>query len=216
MALSTLEKRVLEFLETNKGKDFPAKVISKTLKIEKGTVNSILYGKLTKTGNVTHDNQTPPLWKFLEEEPEKEPEEDPDTEDEDDPEPINMIFVDLGNIHDILQKLENYAGNDDCEVYAFADPGFNGYGINPAPKNAEIHVYKTNDEHKNAADIEMVWKAAEIVMSRDENEIRRGIRFIIFTKDKGFCSLKAILKRYAGVKEVLFVQTWEEAREFIE
>lgn len=207
MSSSNSENRVLEFLKSNKG-EFPAKVISRSLNMERSVVNRILYDKLLKGGTVACNKATPPLWSYSEIIDESEVEIEVENEAK------NVIFVDLGNVHDVLQKLESYANN--CDVYAFADQAFNGYGVNPEPKNPKINVFQSTDEHKNAADIEMVWKAAEIVMNLSEDDVEQGVRFIIFTRDNGFRSLKGILERYSGVKEVLFVQTWQQAREFIE
>lgn len=207
MSSSNPESRILEFLKANEG-EFPAKLIARSLNLERTIVNRILYEKLLKADKVLCNKATPPLWSY------HKSDEDSEAEVEE-VETRNIAFVDLGNVHDVLQKLESYA-SDDCKVYAFADCAFNGYGVNPIPKNKNIEVFQTKDDHKNAADIEMIWKAAEIVMNLDEASMASGIRFIIFTRDNGFRSLKSILERYSVVREVLFVQTWQQAREFIE
>jgi hypothetical protein len=207
MSSSNPESRILQFLKDNAG-EFPAKLIARSLNLERTIVNRILYEKLLKADKVLCNKATPPLWSYAKSDEDSEAEaEEVDVQ--------NIVFVDLGNVHDILQKLESYAGHD-CKVYAFADCAFNGYGVNPIPKNKDIEVFQTKDDHKNAADVEMIWKAAEIVMNMDEERFETGIRFIIFTRDNGFRSLKTILERYKAVREVLFVQTWQQAREFIE
>lgn len=205
MSANHLEESVLNFLKSTT-QQMPAKTIASFLKLERSAVNRVLYGLLL-TGNVMQQKGTPPLWSYKNAN---------FKEEKSSSEPKNVIFIDLGNIHDILPKVEPYA--DDCLIYAFADRGFNGYGVNPPPKNPAIHVLHEKDDHKNAADITMIWTAAELVMnSRNRNlQSKSQIRFIIFTKDQGFRSLKTILERYPIVKEVLFVQHWEKAREFIE
>lgn len=209
MSLITPEERVLQFLRSTPEK-LPAKVIARSTGLERETVNRALYGKLTKENQVVCDKtQCPPLWSAL-----TKKEEIPDA-NEDVKETQNVVFVDLGNVHDVLQKLEHYANENTCRVDAFADCVFNGFGINPPPKNKNIRVIQTKDEHKNAADMEMIWTAAELVIG-EKTGTKDKFRFIIFTRDNGFRSLKTILERYPTVKEVLFVQTWQQAQEFIE
>lgn len=208
--MSTHPENIVKFLLSNP-EGCSAKMIARALKLERKHVNHLLYGKLLKENKVTCDNSSsPPIWKIV-----RSDENSNDSEDEKNVEEIrNIVFVDLGNIHNILQKLENYADDKECSVYAFADCAFNGFGINPPPKNKNIHVFQTKDEHKNAADVEMIWTAAELVVPLHYETSE--YRFIIFTRDNGFRSLKTILERYSSVKEVIFAQTWEHAREFIE
>jgi Adenosine deaminase z-alpha domain len=207
----SLENKILALLEESKT-ELPAKVIASSLKVERSLVNRTLYEKLLKMGKVIQKEGTPPLWSCKQTVEEKIAESDNVS-------PKNVVFIDLGNVHDILPKMEAYA--DDCAVYAFADRAFNGYGINPPPKNQNITVLKAKDEHKNSADITMIWKAAELVLLHGRKNsplarVKSGLRFIIFTRDQGFRTLKAILEGYSVVSQVLFVQQWEEAREFIE
>jgi len=208
MSSLTFPEQIVQFLRSNSGQ-FAAKTIARATNLERRKVNQMLYGILLRDGKVICDASShPPLWSY----PVKNT-QDMDETDEDEKHVKTVVFVDLGNIHDVLQHLENYA--DECNVYAFADRAFNGFGVNPSPKNKNIRVCQTKDEHKNAADVEMIWTAAEIVMNTDPKAAYK-VRFIIFTKDNGFRSLKTILERYDVVEDVIFAQTWQEAREFIE
>jgi hypothetical protein len=207
----SLEHNILALLEESKT-ELPAKVIASSLKVERSLINRTLYEKLLKDGKVTQREGTPPLWGYKLTAEEKMAESDNTS-------PKNVVFIDLGNVHDILPKMEAYA--DDCAVYAFADRAFNGYGINPPPKSHKIAVLKAKDDHKNSADIMMIWKAAELVLLHGRKNcplpnIKSQLRFIIFTRDQGFRTLKSVLEGHSIVSQVLFVQQWEEAREFIE
>lgn len=203
--LSTTEKQILSCIK-NKGSCI-ARQIAAELKLERSVVNNTLYEHLLPRKLVSKIDGTPPVWKSLDNEPESKSENNY----------INIIFVDLGNIHDILPQLDPYADSDNNLVFAFADLNYNGYGIRPLPSNPSITVYHSQDAHKNAADIKMVWTAAEIVINFDSQQLNnRKLRFFIFTKDNGFRTLKSILQLYSCVDSVEFVQRWDQIRSFIE
>ena len=44
-----------------------------------------------------------------------------------------VVVVDLGNVHDCLQKLAPLAEAGEVQVRAYADLQYNGYGVNPPP-----------------------------------------------------------------------------------
>ena len=184
-----------------------ARQIASNLKMERSLVNRALYEDLLPKGLVIMIKGTPPLWSNAHIPKPALPEPVEDSK-----EPINIIFVDLGNIHDILPLLEPYADDRTNIVYAFADRAFSGYGIRPPPTNRHIQVLHATDDHKNAADTEMIWKAAEVVLG----SLNTRYRFLIFTRDQGFRGLSTILKRYPVVEELHFVQRWEQVRDWIE
>tara|TARA_Y100000389_G_C17297868_1_gene431396 strand:- start:99 stop:590 length:492 start_codon:yes stop_codon:yes gene_type:complete len=86
-----------------------------------------------------------------------------------------VVFVDLGNIHDLLQPLDELQGG--FKVYAFPDKKFNGYGVSPSPKSENIHVVEAGNHKKSNAirliyTITTMWARGEIreahVVSKDK------------------------------------------------
>jgi|SRR5579872_2437649 len=124
---------------------------------------------------------------------------------------IKIILIDLGNIHHILPLFEPYANTGTVRVYAFADVAYNGYGVNPSPKNKAITVIRSKGTHRNEADLNLIWKIFTIVT---ENKTR--MKVFIFTKDLGFQSLPSILYTYDHVLETKFVKEWGDVRDEIE
>jgi hypothetical protein len=120
--------------------------------------------------------------------------------------------MDLGNVHDVLQRLECHATEWSVRVFAFADLAFNGFGVNPPPSNKFVTVSRTKDAHKNAADIDLIWKCAELVLMNPDITFN----FFIVTKDLQFQSLKAVLQKYPNVRAVEFFQSWEGLRPHVE
>ena len=93
------------------------------------------------------------------------------------------LFVDLGNIHDVLPMIDNVNTYDRFHVIGFADHHFNGYGVNPVSTKAT--VIRSGDT-RNAADVSIIWTAAQIC-SAYNCEIH------IVTKDKGFLELQNLV-----------------------
>jgi hypothetical protein len=62
----------------------------------------------------------------------------------------------------------------------------------------------------NAADMELVWFVASLVLANP----KMVYEFIIATKDKGFKSITSILARHGHA--VKFVSNWEDLREVFE
>lgn len=176
--------------------DIPKKAhqIAKEAGLTRSEVNRWLYmndGKLVKRTNV--DN--PPLWVTM----------NPVVTQTI---PTTWVFVDLGNIHDVLQQLEKEMANGlDVGVVAVADLQYNGYGINPEPENPEIKVCKSNDPHKNSADVRLVWEVAMLLANA-----REAIEVHVVTKDNGFRSLKDIVDSYGGDHSVEFHSDWDSLK----
>ena len=99
------------------------------------------------------------------------------------------IFVDLGNIHDLLPQLDNPCYQD-YHVYAFADKCFNGYGVKEKCTHNHISVIQSVSDSKNAADVRIIC-AAQRVFSHAV-----GSALYIATKDKGFLELRHIAKEH--------------------
>ena len=116
-----------------------------------------------------------------------------------------VILVDLGNVHDCLQKLENYADNRCCDVFAYADQMSNCYGIKPPVKSKYITVKVASDRHKNSADIEMIWDCATL-----SNQYQN---VVIVTKDLGFQTLVTKLKQQS--RNVMFFHNYNDLEEYL-
>ena len=91
----------------------------------------------------------------------------------------NFIIVDLGNIHDFLPFADSQPHLfKECNIIAFADHHFNGYGVNPrCRRSIGLHVSGTTS--RNAADVSMIWFVARQTVNHKCN-------FYFLTKDKGF------------------------------
>ena len=88
-----------------------------------------------------------------------------------------VLFVDLGNIHDLLQIIDqNYKKFEDFEVIGICDLHYNGYGINYPSICCKI--IKAGGS-KNAADVLIVWRISRMCL-------QSTYAFYIVTKDKGF------------------------------
>lgn len=183
-----------------------AKKVATDLKCSKPEVNRSLY-ELLNTNKVKRTSETPPEWSLVTTTTE-EKKDPPTTSSSSD---VSVVMVDLGNVHDTLPNIEKYARQGLVRVYAFADLAFNGYGINPRC-DPSIFLFQSTTPDKNAADIEMVWKCAEISLM--ENPRNHSLQFYIVTRDQGFRTLGDILRRQGH--EVEFVRGWDDLKMFIE
>jgi uncharacterized LabA/DUF88 family protein len=119
--------------------------------------------------------------------------------------PDLIILIDLGNIHDCLQKVLPFVESRLCDVRAYADKMSNCYGISPKIDNEHVKVKVASDNHRNAADIEMVWDCA--TLPREYNTV------CIVTRDLGFQTLVTKLRQDG--RKVDIVHGWEEVREIL-
>ncbi len=94
------------------------------------------------------------------------------------------VLIDLGNIHNVLKVID---GRLPWNIYAFADKCFNGYGVNPQSTPA-VKIVRAMASSKNAADIHIIWTAAEICQKENLCEIH------VITKDRGFMELEELAK----------------------
>jgi hypothetical protein len=114
--------------------------------------------------------------------------------------PHVMVIIDLGNVHDCLQKIVPYVESRSCDVRAYADKMSNCYGIKPRINNKHIDIRIASDSHRNAADIEMVWDCATLSPTYSY--------VCLVTKDLGFQTLVTKLRQDG--RKVDLVHSWEE------
>ncbi len=116
-----------------------------------------------------------------------------------------LVCVDLGNVHDILQNMEQFR-SETLEIVpiAFADCGFQGYGINP-PSSVEVIVSKTG--HKNEADTAMIWWIAQFF---GKQPCGASYNVFVASKDQGFRSLETIIHDGYPNAKCKFVNNWAE------
>lgn len=123
---------------------------------------------------------------------------------------LPLVMVDLGNVHDVLHKMDSYIENHLVQkpVLGFADKQFNGFGVNPVPANDNCVVWQATDTHKNSADVKIVWTVTSLVNKMIETENYYNI--IIATKDQGFMSLKTLTEHETGGKSCIkFVNNFD-------
>ena len=188
-----MEQRIAERLSET---PTTARVLARSLGTQKKVINRILY-KLEREERAQKDDSIPPAWTTLGGQPR------PQTTQPN----IPLILVDLGNVHDVLQKLERLARQGDVKVWAFADLAFNGFGVNPAP-HPSITVEQAKRPHRNAADIRLIWRVAQLVLTSTTPQT-----FYVVTKDQGFRTLEDMAG--AAGHKLSFAKDWEQLWEFI-
>jgi hypothetical protein len=119
--------------------------------------------------------------------------------------PDTHVFVDLGNVHDCLQRLVPLAEAGELRVQAFADLAFNGYGVNPELRASGCEVLRATSADKNAADVQLVWNAALLCASA-----RAPLHIFVVTRDHGFRHLQALAG--AAGHHLRFAQDWPSLR----
>ncbi len=198
--------KVLAVLEASDS-GLSAAEISEQSGIPRVTVNHHLYD-LLELGCVTQQPGTlPPRWNATHKVPERDPVSCGAS-----PERL-IVLVDLGTVHDCLQHLAEYVDRDDpgrdLTVVAFADQGFNGYGVNPvAPPS--IHVLRAAQPDPNFSDLELV----ATVFSQIHANRQSSPTFVIATKDRRFKPLKLLAEREGCALSL--VENWQELRKFVE
>lgn len=96
-----------------------------------------------------------------------------------------FVFVDLGNIHDVLPILDRCDSPPTFTVIAFADKYYRGYGVNPRSRYSLVE--RATEQTKNAADTRIVTETVKICSRFYAQNTQCNIHII--TKDKGFYEL---------------------------
>jgi len=121
------------------------------------------------------------------------------------PAPDLVVLVDLGNVHDCLQKMLPLASAGELRLLAYADLQYNGFGVNPPLAARGCTVFRAESPQKNAADTQLVWDCAQLC-----SRAQRPLRLLVATKDNGFRHLKALAE--AAGHRLDFAQDWASLR----
>jgi hypothetical protein len=210
----SLEERILCELKRHT-KGCTAKFLGQQLHEPKTAINKSLYNVLSKQKHATLiSGSVPPTWvccpqadkckQVCERLPTNDHNDHNDHKEgkEVDVKVITVILIDLGNVHDVLQHIENYA--DTFLIYAFADYAFSGYGVTPRHSHPNIHVFQSTVRNKNSADIQLVWEVAKLLFTHPKQQYR----FFVVTKDNGFLSLEENVRQHGH--SLSFVKNWKE------
>lgn len=168
--------------------------------IARSVINRALYA-LEKRNLACRDNSTPPRWSVLKDAAREAKSEVTSGKP--------VVFVDLGNVHDVARHLEPLAADGHVEVYLFADLQYAGYPIGASVAHLPVKRAKTG--HSNAADFWLIWTLRDLV-----EEVRAGTRapleLIVCTKDQGIHCIRELVDDEANqafFRSVTFVNNWE-------
>lgn len=115
---------------------------------------------------------------------------------------VPIVIVDLGNVHDCLQKLLPLADAGGVQVKAYADLHYNGFGVRPALDHRNCRVIRSLASHKNAADTKLVWDVACLCSDNPS-----PLQIYIITKDNGFRHLQELARELGH--SVAFAEDWD-------
>ncbi len=114
------------------------------------------------------------------------------------------FIIDLGNVHDCLQKLELYDGN----IIAICNEAYLGYGVGEKCKNKNIEVIKFSSLDKNTVMSEIFFRVSHLFTSLNINDI------IIVSQSSFFSYLPEIATRHN--KSLVVVKDWENLKGIIQ
>jgi len=119
-----------------------------------------------------------------------------------------VVIVDLGNVHDCLQKLGPLAEAGKLKVRAYADLQYNGFGITPPFEAPGCVVFKAASPHKNAADTQMIWDVSRLCSLSPTH-----MHLLVVTKDNGFRHLRELAEESGH--SLSFAQDWPSLRSLL-
>lgn len=169
--------------------------------------NQTLYA-LKNEGAVDFAPGSPPTWRIHEEHIPTPPVASPASPEDE----LIHVIVDLGNCHDCLQHLVEYANRGAITVAAYADLAFSGFGVRPPLNAKNVRVFQADTANKNSADVQIIWDVSRLVKEVDKN---RALHILVATKDFGFLRLKPLVDATNGHR-LTFVTNWEALRVYIE
>jgi len=112
------------------------------------------------------------------------------------------IIIDLGNVHDCLQKLELYEGR----VIAICNGAYLGYGVGEKCKNKNIEVIKYESLDGNTVMSEIFYKVSHLLTSIADD-------IIVASQSKFFTYLPEIAERHG--KNITVVRDWDKLKTLI-
>ena len=116
---------------------------------------------------------------------------------------IPLIIVDLGNVHDCLQRLIPLAEAGVVDVWAYADLHYNGFGVQPPLASHKVRLHQARVAHKNAADTRLIW---DVALFCKETVTEKKKNIFIVTKDNGFRHLQELVTEKGH--KVAFCENW--------
>ena len=173
----------------------------------KADVNRCLYA-LRAEGKVDIEVGTPPRWRLSCDsvQPQMPPMQQAMSV---------LVIVDLGNCHDCLHHLVEYARKGILQVRAYADLTFSGYGVNPPITSPNVAVFQSTTPDKNSADVQIIWDTCLFVQKFQAENKDKLLEIFVATKDLGFQRLRYIVEEDYGYR-LHFVKNWETLRVHIE
>ena len=129
------------------------------------------------------------------------------------------VIVDLGNCHDCLHNLVEYAERGALRVCAYADLAFGGFGVargtGPALSAPNVQVWQSDTPDKNSADVQIIWDVSRLVDRVGTEQPGQRLHIIVATKDLGFQRLKTLVNMNS-LHTLTFVTNWNALRLHIE
>ena len=181
------------------GRYHTAKEIAENLGAKREDTNAALYD-LARDGLVQRTAGVPPLWVVV----------SPALPSE---AALDVVFIDLGNVHCCLAELLPYARLGRVQVRAYADHAYRGFGVAPSVENEpNVTLSRSAAQRRNAAD-SMVWDMA--LLAEEARARGRRLRFFVVTKDLGFRAVQELASEH-GSHEVVFCQDWQNLRRYVE
>lgn len=107
-----------------------------------------------------------------------------------------LILIDLGNVHDCLQKLEAY----DKIVIGYCNTTYNGYGVSEPCENENISIKKFDTKDTNAVTSEIFYSVSIALASKIKSKI------IVVSNGKIFSYLPTLAKNHG--KDLELARDW--------
>ena len=209
------ESAVLAILQHRTGEWATAGEVRRELGLDawaRQEVNRCLY-QLRASGRVQYLEGSPPSWRVL-----------PAPGVPSQPAPPSApaersrlhCIIDLGNCHDCLKNLLDYARGGSLTVAAYADLAFAGFGVVPPLDVPNVRVFRATTPDKNSADVQIIWDVSRLVLEAPPAGAPAGLHIIVATKDLGFQRLKALVDGESPDHALTFVTDWASLRLFVE
>lgn len=192
---------ILKHLDSN---SYTSQQLFEATQIPKSIINFLL-DQLLKQGIVSKETTIPPVWQlnknFNCSKFEALEGSIPDPE-------LTVVFVDLGNVHDVLQKLIPYIGQH-LRVFGICDFHYNGIIPKTTLPFTQFAIHRAQEKCKNAADVLLIWKLHDFVNAH----LDKRIQFLIVTKDDGFKYVSHLMQKNHSC---IFVKDWDTLKYYIE